>query len=75
MSQDVPPENAVGINPPDDPLQIAREFMRSCNFSAAVDVLANVGREQRQPAITSLLLQMQFLQGLRRCLRPHVTAR
>lgn len=65
MIQDVPPENAPGINPPDDPLQTAREFMRSCNFLAAVEVLSNVRREQRQPAITSLLMQLRFLQGLR----------
>ena len=65
MTQDLPPENAARSHPAEDPLLRARELMRACNFAAAVEVLASVPREQRQPAITSLQVQLQFLQGLR----------
>ncbi|MEY3172441.1 MAG: hypothetical protein RLZZ436_354, partial [Planctomycetota bacterium] len=43
----------------------ARELMNSCRFAEAADLLTNAPREKRQPELTSLLMHVQYLRGLR----------
>ena len=50
---------------PLDPVAQAHELMKSCRFAEAAELLAAAPRERRQPQITSLLMHVQYLWGLR----------
>ncbi|MEY3457083.1 MAG: hypothetical protein RL215_240, partial [Planctomycetota bacterium] len=63
--QPQPPDHELQSADPNDLVRKVRELMKSCQFSAAAEVLSSIKREQRHPALTSLLLQVQYLRGLR----------
>ncbi|MFM8479394.1 MAG: formylglycine-generating enzyme family protein, partial [Planctomycetaceae bacterium] len=50
---------------PPDPVAQAHELIRSCRFAEAAELLAAAPRERRQPQLTSLLMHVQYLWGLR----------
>ncbi|MFM8476051.1 MAG: hypothetical protein ACKOEO_09665, partial [Planctomycetaceae bacterium] len=50
---------------PLDPVAQAHELIRSCRFADAAELLAAAPREPRQPQLTSLLMHVQYLWGLR----------
>lgn len=50
---------------PLDPVAKAHELIKSCRFADAAELLAAAPRERRQPQITSLLMHVQYLWGLR----------
>lgn len=57
--------NTAPPSAPPDPVAQAHELIRSCRFADAAELLATAPRERRQPQITSLLMHVQYLRGLR----------
>ncbi|MFM7036686.1 MAG: SUMF1/EgtB/PvdO family nonheme iron enzyme [Planctomycetaceae bacterium] len=58
-------ETSTAPPAPLSPLAQAHDLMQSCRFAEAADLLAATPRERKQPQLTSLLMHVQYLRGLR----------